>query len=108
MNVQLVVPITEQEGYETLFERHVLEPITREFGGCTILDGEGWWLSPRADLVSDKVRVVWCCIETTDKDPLVYAWFKRRAAKLSDVLDQESVFYCIDGEALFSDSPGAT
>jgi hypothetical protein len=106
MNVTLVVPVTDQEDYETLFRVHVLGPITREFGGCTISDGEGWWLSPRADLVSDKVRVVWCCIEEPDNPgwrPITEGWWQRRASALSAVFDQETVFYCVDGEPRFSD-----
>lgn len=102
--VKIVVPSTvnvDEVADTSAQVEAVATKLSRLFGGCTVRDANGYWLSDTAGLVVEAVKEVESLTESlTDEqiDEVV-----KIAVDLKEELQQESVLYEIDSIGYFTE-----
>jgi len=91
------VPAPEQQAAAVV---HALEQFAEWFGGATVIDGQGAWMSDEHGLVVEPVRIVYCF---TDAEGLAkhLSEVKLLARHVCRAMSQECVSLEVAGELQF-------
>lgn len=94
---QIIIPKRDNDGSDNSYVvERTIRAFCRSHGGCTVVEGKGFWVSPEGKLFEDAVVIVMAAMT---RDETSRTRLRSIAADVLGLTDQEAVFVShADGE----------
>ena len=93
---QIMFPKYDNQGYKLTTPTMLKKEICKKFGGCTISDGNGAWISDKGKLYDEPISIIQIAYKNTSKNK---KFIKELIVKYGKLSKQEAVFLSLNNKA---------